>query len=116
MTFGKRLKLARENKNLTKSALGKMVGVHYSQIGRYERDEANPSSDVLKKMANGLDITTDYLMNGTNNDMAEEQITDKTLVNQFKKLSALSDENKKIVITLIDAFLFKQEIKNKLAV
>jgi len=114
MTFGERLKQAREKKQLTKAALGKMVNVHYSQIGRYERNEANPSSDVLKKMANGLDVTTDYLMNGTSSDLAEEQITDKALVNQFKKISVLSDENKKIVIALIDAFLFQQEMKTRL--
>lgn len=114
MIFGERLKALRENKQLTKAALGKMVGVHYSQIGRYERGEANPSSDVLKKMANGLDVTTDYLMNGTSSDLAEEQITDKALVNQFKKISGLSDENKKIVVALIDAFLFQQEMKTRL--
>jgi transcriptional regulator with XRE-family HTH domain len=113
MTFGERLKQAREKKQLTKAALGKLVGVHYSQIGRYERNEANPSSDVLRKMANGLDVTTDYLMNGTSIDLAGDQIADKTLINQFKKISILSEENKKIVVALIDAFLFQQEMKSR---
>lgn len=115
MTFGERLKQAREKKQFSKVALGKLINVHYSQIGRYERSEANPSSDVLKKMANELDVSTDYLMNGTSSDLADEQINDKTLINQFKKIAGLSEENKRIVVALIDAFLFQQEMKSRLA-
>lgn len=33
---------------------------------------------------------------------------DKILINQFKRITALSEENKIVVSTLIDAFLFQQ--------
>ena len=61
-------------------------------------------------MANALNISTDYLMNGTTNDMAAENINDKTLINQFNRISELSEDNKTVVSKLIDAFLFQQEI------
>ena len=114
-SFGQRLREAREAKDLTKDKLGKLVKVHYSQIGRYERNEASPSADVLKKIANALDVSTDYLMNGTTADLAAENIQDKTLINQFNRISELSEENKNVVSKLIDAFLFQQEMKKKLA-
>lgn len=113
--FGKRLAAAREAKELTKEKLGKLVGVHHSQIGRYERGDASPSAEVLKKMANALDSSADYLMNGTTSDLAAENIADKTLINQFNRISELSAENKNVVSKLIDAFLFQQEMKQKLA-
>ena len=113
-SFGQRLKIEREKKQLSKVALGKIIGLHYSQIGRYERDEASPSADMLNKLANELNNTTDFLMNGTSNEMAEEKIKDKTLINQFNKIANLNEENKNIVISLIDAFVFKQEMKNRL--
>ena len=112
--FGKRLAAAREAKGLTKEKLGKLVGVHHSQIGRYEKGEASPSAEVLKKMANALHVSTDFLMNGTTADLAAENINDKTLINQFNRISELSDESKAVVSKLIDAFLFQQEIKQKL--
>jgi len=115
MSFGKRLKELRENKGISKTALANNISLHYSQIGRYERDEANPSADMLKKLANELNVTTDYLMNGTSNDLADELINDKNLINQFKRIAQLSDENKKVVVTLIDAFIFKQETKQRLS-
>jgi transcriptional regulator with XRE-family HTH domain len=114
-TFGKRLTTAREAKALTKDKLGKIVAVHHSQIGRYEKGEASPSAEVLKKMANALDVSTDYLMNGTTLDLAAENIQDKTLINQFNRITELSTDNKIVVSKLIDAFLFQQEMKLKLA-
>ena len=116
MSFGERLKELRESKSISKTDLANKISLHYSQIGRYERNEANPSADMLKKLANELDVTTDYLMNGTTNDLADELITDKNLINQFKKIAQLSDENKKVVVSLIDAFIFKQETKQRLSV
>ena len=112
--FGKRLTAAREAKELTKEKLGKIVGIHHSQIGRYEKGEASPSAEVLKKMANTLNVSTDYLMNGTTNDMAAENINDKTLINQFNRIAELTEDNKTVVSKLIDAFLFQQEMKVKL--
>lgn len=64
-------------------------------------------------MANALDVSTDYLMNGTTADLAAENIQDKTLINQFNRISELSEENKTVVSKLIDAFLFQQEMKQK---
>jgi transcriptional regulator with XRE-family HTH domain len=113
--FGKRLTAAREAKNLTKQKLGEVVGVHHSQIGRYEKGEASPAAEVLKKMANALNVSTDYLMNGTTADLAAENINDKTLINQFNRISELTEDNKTVVSKLIDAFLFQQEMKQKLA-
>jgi ribosomal protein S13 len=60
-------------------------------------------------------MSTDYLMNGSTADLAAESINDKALINQFNRISELSDENKNVVSKLIDAFLFQQEMKQKLA-
>jgi transcriptional regulator with XRE-family HTH domain len=114
-SFGQRLTEVREAKGFTKDKLGKAINIHYSQIGRYERNEASPSADALKKMANALDVSTDYLMNGTTADLAAENIQDKTLINQFNRITELSSDNKIVVSKLIDAFLFQQEMKLKLA-
>lgn len=54
-------------------------------------------------------------MNGSTADLAAESINDKALINQFNRISELSDENKNVVSKLIDAFLFQQEMKQKLA-
>jgi len=45
--------------------------------------------------------------------MANENIQDKTLIIQFNRISELSEQNKTVVSTLIDAFLFQQEMQQK---
>lgn len=115
MDFGERLKKIRLEKGFSKSQLASEVGVHYSQIGRYENKGAYPSSDVLAKIANALGIQVEFLLNGSKNQLAENTLTDKELLNQFKKIEEFSDESKTVVKELIDAFILKQSLRKQLA-
>ena len=49
--FGVRLRALRKQKRLSQDRLGKAVGVHYNQIGQYERGAALPSAPVLTALA-----------------------------------------------------------------
>ena len=66
-------------------------------------------------MANALDVSSDFLMDGTTSDLAKENIQDKALISQLNRITELSTENKVVVFKLIDAFLFHKEMKQKLA-
>ena len=70
---------------------------------------------MLSKLANALGTTTDYLMSGSANDMANNTINDKELLSLFKKASELSNEKKDIVKECLEAFIFKADIQKKLA-
>ncbi|HEY0655741.1 MAG TPA: helix-turn-helix transcriptional regulator [Chryseosolibacter sp.] len=114
MSLSERLKEARTKKGLSQSDLAKKVKLHYTQIGRYENKGAQPSADILSKLADALDVTTDYLMSGSQDEMAEG-ISDKELMTQFKRIAKLPKEKKAIVKELLDAFLLKNDLKEKLA-
>jgi transcriptional regulator with XRE-family HTH domain len=111
MEFSNRLKKARLEKNLSKSDLANKIGVHYSQIGRYEEKGALPSADVLANLANVLEVSSDFLMNGTSDDLANNTLTDKELLNQFKSIEKMNDTDKNVIKILIDAFITKAKIK-----
>lgn len=111
MGIGERIKDLRTQKKLTQSDLAKMVGLTYIQIGRYETEKSNPSSDILQKLAQALDTTSDYLMNGASDEVISAQLTDKELLNQFKQVEKLSQEDKHLIKTFIDAFLTKRQIQ-----
>jgi len=106
-----RIKELRVKNKFTQSDLAKLVGLTYIQIGRYETSKSNPSSDVLLKLANALNTTTDYLMNGSTDEKISTQLTDKQLLEQFKKVEKLNKEDKHLVKTFIDAFLTKRQIQ-----
>lgn len=111
MGISERIRELRTAKKLTQSDLAKFVGLTYIQIGRYETGKSAPSSDVLNKLADTLGTTTDFLMNGSDDDVVSAQLTDKELLNQFKEVEKLNQEDKHLVKTFIDAFLTKRHIQ-----
>lgn len=111
MGFADRLKKIRLEKGFSKGELATEIGVHYSQIGRYENKGAQPSADVLSKIANTLGVSTDFLMNGLADDLANNSLSDKTLLNQFKTIEKLPEQEKNVVKIFLDAFITKKHIQ-----
>nr|WP_297309826.1 helix-turn-helix transcriptional regulator [uncultured Flavobacterium sp.] len=116
MDFGNRLKQLRTEKGFSKIELSELAQVHHVQIGRYENKGAMPSTDVLAKLANALETSTEFLLNGTKEDLANEMLMDKELLNQFKSIEKLPEEKKYIIKELIDAFILKNNLQKQLAV
>jgi len=81
MTFASRLKKARVEKGFTKIDLSKIAKVHHVQIGRYENKGAFPSTEVLTKIANALGVSAEYLLNGDKDNLANNTLSDKELLN-----------------------------------
>ena len=110
MTIGERIKELRVSKGFTQSDLAKLVGLSYIQVGRYEKEKSKPSSEVLQKLAEALDTTTDFLMIG-GTEQVESQLTDKELLRQFQEVEKLEAEDKHLIKTFIDAFITKRQIQ-----
>ncbi len=115
MDFRDRLKQARATKNLSQNELATLVGVHVTNISRYERGENRPTTDVLTKLANALDTTADYLMSGSTSEAADSNISDKELLTLFKKVSSLPGDKKKVVKEFLEAFVFRTDVQERLA-
>lgn len=108
---GERIKELRTLKRWTQTDLAKAVGLTYIQVGRYETQKSSPSADVLSKLADTLETTADYLMNGSQDEMISAQLTDKELLKQFKAVEQLNAEDKHLIKTFIDAFLTKRQVQ-----
>lgn len=114
MEFKDRLKKARKDKGLSQSRLADDVGVHVTNVSRYERGENKPTTEVLLRLADALDISADFLMGGSIDDAASG-ISDKELLMQFKKAASLPDADRRLVKEFLGAFLFQRDIKERLA-
>ncbi|WP_340067303.1 helix-turn-helix transcriptional regulator [Ascidiimonas aurantiaca] len=114
MSFGERLKKARQDKGLSQSELGKMVDVHYTQIGRYESKGVKPSGEVLSKIASTLGVTSDYLMSGSSQEQAEATLNDRELLNLFQRVEQLPQDKKDIVKELLESFLLKYDLQKRM--
>jgi len=111
MTFGERLKNLREKRKLSQSKLAGLTGLHYTQIGRYEKGKSMPSSDILTKFAEIFSVSIDFLLAGSIEESAESQLLDRDLIKQFKEIETLSEKDKETVKILLDAFITKKHIQ-----
>lgn len=113
--FGERLRQLRTDKKWSRSRLAEQTGVHHTQIGRYETKGAQPSAEVLSKLATALSVSADYLASGSMNEQASERLQDAELLQQFRKVEDLPADQKMIVKELLDAFLLKHEMRGRFA-
>ena len=113
--FSERLLDARKQKELSQQELAKMAKVHFTNVGKYERGEANPSADVLNRIAKALEVSPDFLLNGSLDNKAVNSLKDENLLIQFRKVEQLSTEKKKLVSEFLDAFLFKSIVQQQLS-
>ena len=60
--FPQRLRSAREIRELNQEKLARRAGLQASAISHFETGTRKPSFDNLKRLADALNVTTDYLL------------------------------------------------------
>lgn len=60
--FGRQLRQIRKLRQLTQEELAERAGISYKYVGEMERGEANPSLDILIRLAQVLDISPEGLL------------------------------------------------------
>ena len=115
MSFAERIKQLRKNKSLSQNELADLVKIHFTQVSRYERGETKPNAEAMAKLAKVLDTTVDFLMHGTSDDVAVDAGLDKEMIAKFKQVQQLNNDDKKTVLSLLDAYIAKGKIQNILA-
>lgn len=80
MSIGKRIKELRLSKNYTMVQLAELINIKASNISRYEKDEYNPSSDVIIALSQIFEVSTDFILLGNkdnnNKNYNLEQLTE----------------------------------------
>ena len=100
MSTGKSIAELRDKKGISQTELADKSGVSKVMIGKYERDEAAPSIEAAKKIADALEVSLDSLVGeGTFNNF------DKKTLQRFKDLEHLEEDKKKTLFDLIDTYI-----------
>jgi len=104
MSIAKRLSKIRKDKGLTQQALADAIGLHVTQIKRYEAGSSQPSVEALKKIAQTLRVTTDSLVFEP-----EELEPDADLAMQFQAISNMDTQEQAIIKQLLEGMIIKYE-------
>lgn len=114
-SIGTRIRDLRRAHDLTQDELSKKIGVSKSQIIRYENRGAVPAADVLSKMADLFGTTVDVLVNGHAPDKAQAALKNAELLKHFRQLEELPDDDLRMFVKLIGAYLRDHKAKQAYA-
>lgn len=64
-TFADRLKLLREERNITLDELAEKIHSTKSTLSRYENSKRTPNIEFIERVSNFFDVTSDYLLGRT---------------------------------------------------
>lgn len=79
--FAERLKHLRRSRELNQVQLARGLGVRKQSVSNWENDNIMPSVEMLERVANFFEVTTDYLL-GRNEGLDEELAVDVTGLNR----------------------------------
>ena len=65
MSFSTRLKELRKEKNCTQRQLGKELGLTANSICEWEKNRSEPSIEMILRLTQFFDVSTDYLLRQT---------------------------------------------------
>lgn len=96
-SFSVRLKTQRMQKGLSQRAFAQMTDLNPVQYNRYENKGVIPSTETLARLADALEVSVDYLLEGQEEDAAIANFEDKDLLKLFSEVGKLDIENKNYI-------------------
>ena len=106
--IGDKITQLRKQKNWSQTELAKQISASREAIGKYERNEALPSVETAKKIANAFGVTLDFLV-----DDATTPSLDKETVKRINDIQKMDVNTKNILFNVIDTYI--QHFKTKQA-
>ena len=108
--LSKKLKLARKQKGLTQGQLSQKIGADIQRISKYERSILIPTTEIMVKLSNALDVSLDYLLKDHKNRVTGK-VKDTELVDQFVQVDALPEQDRHMLKALLEAFIKKYQFE-----
>lgn len=106
MSLPARLITLRKENSMTQQAMADAVGIHVNSLKKYEAGQAQPSLDVLKKIAKAMHVSTDFLLFEEH----ERGPNDKMSL-QFEAVCQLLPDEQKIVQEVLESLIIKYQTR-----
>ncbi len=96
-SIGNRISYIRKERGYTQEKLAELADISIQFLSDIENNKKNMTVTTLKKIADSLNITTDYIIYG------REQLNENSII--IAMLNTLSDNNRKKAEKLLEIFV-----------
>lgn len=94
--ISQRIQELRHRSNMSQSALAKKLNITRSSVNAWEMGISVPSTNMIVELAHIFRVSTDFLLLGNGS-------------SEFISIANLSDEERSIILSLLEIFRSKQE-------
>ncbi len=104
-TIAEKIKELRIEANLTQPELAKLVGVSNGTISFWENGQSTPRFFYIRRLAESLNTTPEYLLEDESNNQQKIETTEKLSKNEEKLLQAyrkMSEGKKRALFQMLD--------------
>jgi transcriptional regulator with XRE-family HTH domain len=109
VTLGQRIRLVRKQRDWSREKLASLSDAHVQSIAAYERDVSIPSALVLKKIADALGVSMEYLVSGESNNTIS--VKSKELLKRVEQLDRVNPDSLKSLLDIMDVIIREQQMK-----
>tara|TARA_B100000745_G_C20144857_1_gene392579 strand:+ start:176 stop:523 length:348 start_codon:yes stop_codon:yes gene_type:complete len=110
MPFADRLILLRKKRGLTQEGLADLIGITKTQVYRYERNSAQPTLEVIKRLAIALSVSTDELIFEE-----DERQPDENLGRLLEGIKQLDPGEKHVIKEMIEGMIVKHQTRKMMS-
>ncbi len=104
MSLTARLIAIRKERGLTQQQMADTIGIHVNSLKKYEAGQAQPSLDVLKKIALALHVSTDFLLFEEH-----ERGPQEDLALQLDAVSQMPEEEQMVIREVLESLIIKYQ-------
>jgi transcriptional regulator with XRE-family HTH domain len=112
--IGENIRRIREEKRLSQKELAASIDVAPTQYSRVETGKVMPTLKTLVKIAKILGVSVDTLIDENGLPAQDVTIKDKTLFDKVKLIDQLPEQEKNMILQVIDLALSKKKFKDLL--
>lgn len=110
LPLGERLKQLRQEHGWSQADLAAKIGTDPGQISRYENGKMTPSAEAVVRLAQILDVTTDYLLIESSPRRAL-RAPENILGDRLNTVSELTADELAVVLSVIDGLVAKNRLR-----
>ena len=81
-----------------------LIGIHVNSLKKYEAGQAQPSLEVLKKIATGLHVSTDFLLFEE-----QERVPKDDLALQLEAVNQLPEDEQMVIREVLESLIIKYQ-------
>ena len=85
MSFGIRLRAARQKSGYTQKQLAALIGAKHNSVSNWENDQNKPDPDTIELICGVLDITPNYILGSDQNDVMDDR--SRALIKKYQSLN-----------------------------